>query len=151
MTDLLPFVKTLLTTPGLSGNEAPVREVITRAWQPLVDEITVSRLGSLHALRKGTGPEPRRRILIAAHMDTIGLIAAGSDDRIAALFPGRYYHRTGADAKEECKESRFPTVVAAPVHYAAPDDRLRYNILQSIRDFCYISRKRKNFCLKFVC
>ncbi|HVN54412.1 MAG TPA: M20/M25/M40 family metallo-hydrolase [Anaerolineaceae bacterium] len=77
---LLPFLKSLISTAGLSGNEAPVREIILQAWRPLADEITVSRLGSLHALRRGTGPEPRRRILVSAHMDAIGLIVTGVTD-----------------------------------------------------------------------
>ena len=39
-----------------------------------MDELSVGRLGSLHGLRRGNGPEPRPRVLLAAHMDAIGLI-----------------------------------------------------------------------------
>ncbi len=67
----------MISLPGLSGYEAPVRDVIRETWQPLVDEISESRLGSLHALRRGTGPEPRPSILLAAHMDAIGLMVTG--------------------------------------------------------------------------
>ncbi len=74
MTELLPFLKSLVSAPGLSGHEAPVCALIRDAWQPLVDEIAISKLGSLHALRKGSGTEPRRKILLAAHMDAIGLM-----------------------------------------------------------------------------
>ena len=74
MTELAPFLKSLISLPGLSGYEGPVREVIAEAWRPLVDELSVSRMGSLHGLRRGTGGEPRRRILLAAHMDAIGLM-----------------------------------------------------------------------------
>jgi endoglucanase len=59
MTELLPFLKSLITQPGLSGHELPVRRLIEEAWRPLVDEISASRLGSLHALRRGTALEPR--------------------------------------------------------------------------------------------
>ena len=58
-----------------------MREAITEAWKPLVDELTVSRMGSLHALKKGTAEPadgaPRPRILLAAHMDAIGLMVTG--------------------------------------------------------------------------
>ncbi len=74
MTELLPLLKSLVTTPGLSGYESPVREVIESAWQPLTDELSVSHLGSLHGLKRGVGSEPRPTILIAAHMDAIGLM-----------------------------------------------------------------------------
>lgn len=74
MTDLSAFLKELISLPGLSGHEGPVREVIARTWQPLVDELSTSRLGSLHGLRRGSGSEPRPRILLSAHMDAIGLL-----------------------------------------------------------------------------
>jgi len=75
MIELSPFLKQLISLPGLSGHEAPVRAVIAEAWQPLVDELSTSKIGSLHGLRRGTGPEPRQRILLSAHMDAIGLMA----------------------------------------------------------------------------
>jgi putative aminopeptidase FrvX len=74
MTDIKELLKKIISLPGLSGYEGPVREIISAAWSPLVDELTVSRLGSLHGLARGTAPEPRPRILLAAHMDAIGLM-----------------------------------------------------------------------------
>ena len=74
MPDLIEFLKQLISLPGLSGHEGPVREVIAEAWRPLVNDLAVSRLGSLHGLKSGVGPEPRPRILLAAHMDAIGLM-----------------------------------------------------------------------------
>ncbi|MBE0699453.1 MAG: M42 family peptidase [Anaerolineaceae bacterium] len=72
--DLKPFLKKLISLPGLSAFEDPVRDVIAEAWRPLVDELTTSRTGSLHGIRRGTGAEPRPRIVLAAHMDAIGLM-----------------------------------------------------------------------------
>ena len=80
MTEITPFLKQLLSLPGLSGQEEPVRSVIEEAWRPLVDELTTSRLGSLHGLRRGSGPEPRPRILLSAHMDSIGLMVTAVVD-----------------------------------------------------------------------
>ncbi len=74
MPDIKAFLKTLLSLPGTSGFEDPVREVIAEAWRPLVDELHTSPIGSLHGLRKGSGDMPRQRILLMAHMDAIGLI-----------------------------------------------------------------------------
>lgn len=72
--ELKPFLKQLISLPGLSAFEDPVREVIADAWRPLVDELEVSRTGSLHGIKRGTGADPRPRILLAAHMDAIGLM-----------------------------------------------------------------------------
>jgi tetrahedral aminopeptidase len=78
--ELQTFLKGLISAPGLSGYESPVCAMIQEAWQPLVHEIGVSRLGSLHALRRGTAPEPRPSILLAAHMDAIGFMVSGIAD-----------------------------------------------------------------------
>jgi putative aminopeptidase FrvX len=85
MIDLLPFLKDLISAPGLSGYEGPVRQLIEDAWQPLTDELHVSRLGSLHGLRKGTLPEPRPSILLATHMDAIGLMVTGIVDGLLRI------------------------------------------------------------------
>lgn len=74
MTELLPFLKSLISAPGLSGHEDPIRSLIAEEWNPLCDELSTSRLGSLHAVRYGNLPEPRPRLLLAAHMDSIGMM-----------------------------------------------------------------------------
>jgi len=77
MNDYLPLLKELISTSGLSGHEGPVRKLIEDSWGPLTDELHISRLGSLHGLRKGTAQEPRPGILVATHMDAIGLMVTG--------------------------------------------------------------------------
>jgi tetrahedral aminopeptidase len=89
MSDILSFLKQLIQLPGLSGQEAPVRMIIEDKWRPLVDELHTSKLGSLHALRRATIPRPalesRPSILLAAHMDGIGLMVRGSADGFLRL------------------------------------------------------------------
>ncbi|OQY35405.1 MAG: hypothetical protein B6I38_01615 [Anaerolineaceae bacterium 4572_5.1] len=68
------FLKSLISTPGLSGFETPVMRLIEKEWQPLTDELSLSRLGSLHGLKRGSAPKPRPSVMVAAHMDAIGLI-----------------------------------------------------------------------------
>ena len=73
MADILPFLKSLISVSGLSGYERPVADLITEKWRPLVDEISMSRVGSLHGLKRGTGKSPRPSLMIATHMDAIGM------------------------------------------------------------------------------
>jgi tetrahedral aminopeptidase len=80
MSDILPFLKSLLSVSGLSGFEGPAARLIEDKWRPLVDEISLSRVGSLHGLKKGTGKEPRPSLMIAAHMDAIGLLVSQIQD-----------------------------------------------------------------------
>jgi tetrahedral aminopeptidase len=76
MTNLTDFLKNLISAPGLSGYEMPVKDLLQTAWSPLTDELQVSRLGSLHGLKRGNALEPRPAILLAAHMDAIGLMVS---------------------------------------------------------------------------
>jgi len=80
MTELLPFLKELISAPGLSGYEDPAARIIADQWRPLVDEISRGKLGSLHGLRRGTSKEPRSSVMIATHMDAIGLMVSGITD-----------------------------------------------------------------------
>ncbi len=74
MPEFTPFLKSLLSAPGQSGYETPAAKLIEEKWRPLVDEISVSRLGSLHGLKKGHGEGKLPSIMIATHMDAIGLM-----------------------------------------------------------------------------
>jgi len=69
------FLQALLGTPGVSGREDRIRDVIAAEMKPLVDELTVDVMGNLIGVRKarrGKGKRPLR-VMIAAHMDQIGL------------------------------------------------------------------------------
>ena len=85
MTDITPFLKELLTAPGLSGYEDSVAEIIFSKWTPLVDTINRGKLGSLHGFRHGTGKSPRPSVMVAAHMDAIGLMVTGIVDGFLRL------------------------------------------------------------------
>ena len=85
MIDLIPLLKKMLTAPGLSGFETPIRTVIEEAWAPLTDELSVSKIGSLHGLKKGQGSEPRKRVLLSAHMDAIGMMVTEIQDGLIRI------------------------------------------------------------------
>ena len=74
------FIQSLISTSGLSGYEKPVRDLITQTWLPLAAELSTTPLGSLHALKPGTAQTPRPKILLAAHMDAIGLMVTSVKD-----------------------------------------------------------------------
>lgn len=68
------LIRKLSETSGPSGFEFKIKEVIEEEWRPFTDEISVDRVGSLIAVKKGQGSAPRSRVLLAAHMDEIGLM-----------------------------------------------------------------------------
>jgi len=67
MDDLL---KKLIKTHGISGYEDDIRELIASEISKYVDDVTVGKMGSLIARKKGKGP----KIMLAAHMDEVGLM-----------------------------------------------------------------------------
>ena len=68
------FLEAMLCVPGISGYEQPISAIIKDQWEPLTDKIITSRLGSLHALRKASTPGDHPSLMIATHMDAIGLM-----------------------------------------------------------------------------
>ena len=86
--ETIPLLKQLSEADGMSGYEEPVRELLRQTWQPFVDEIREGKLGSLIALKRGSGSEPRPTLMLAAHLDEVGLIVSGIEReflRISAL------------------------------------------------------------------
>jgi endoglucanase len=77
--DLVAHLKQLTMATGLSGYEAEVRGLIQNAWEPLADAFHTDALGNLIALKRGARPDgaPTQAIMLAAHMDEIGLMITG--------------------------------------------------------------------------
>jgi endoglucanase len=87
MPSISPFLKTLISVSGLSAHEAPVRQIIEDKWRPLVDDLSVSRLGSLHGLKRGRAPASPPALVLLAHMDAIGLVVTQIVDGFLSLAP----------------------------------------------------------------
>jgi endoglucanase len=72
--DTFKHLQTLSETAGPSGNEQAIAAVIKKSWQPYTSHFVQDRLGNMMAVKEGSGKSPRRSILLAAHMDEIGLM-----------------------------------------------------------------------------
>lgn len=83
--EVIPLLKQLSQIDGISGYEEPIRQLLRQTWKPFVDEMHEDGLGSLIALKYGTQPTgppestetSRPRLMLAAHMDEIGLMVTG--------------------------------------------------------------------------
>ena len=125
MTDILPFFKSLISASGVSGHEAPVAKIIEEKWRPLVDETRFSRVGSLHGLKRGSGKGKRPSIMIATHMDAIGMRVSKIEDGFLHIT-----HVGGIDVRalpgahvtvHTSSGEEFPAVVAMPSSKLLPD------------------------------
>lgn len=75
--NLIEIIGSIAQAFGPSGNEKNVREVIEPMLSGYVDEVRVDPLGNLIAVKKGSG----KKIMLAAHMDEIGIIVTYIDDK----------------------------------------------------------------------
>jgi len=89
------LIEKLISTPGPSGYETQIREVVRSEVEPSADEIKVDALGNLIA-KKGpsTSSDEALKIMLAGHMDEIGVIATHIDENgfirfsnIGGVFP----------------------------------------------------------------
>jgi len=71
---MLEVTKKLVEAYGPSGFEDQIRELIQEEIDSLSDETSVDAMGNLIALKKGDGSG--KKIMIAAHMDEIGLMVS---------------------------------------------------------------------------
>lgn len=81
MLNLKKHLKDLTEAHAPSGHEAPIRAILREAWADYVDEFQTDRLGSLIGIKRATHPQnPPRKIMLAAHMDEIGMMVSGFVD-----------------------------------------------------------------------
>lgn len=125
MFELKPFLKKIIDLAGLSGFEDPVRDVIAETWKPMVDQMSTSKIGSLHGLQRGIGSEPRKRILLAAHMDSIGLMVTDTKDGLIYFGEiGGYDPRIlPGQAVTVHGKKDMPGVIGQPTDRLLPDDQ----------------------------
>lgn len=73
------LIQKLCAAFGPSGSEEPIREVVVAELQDLVDDYHVDSLGNLIAVRH-SGNGAGKRVMLAAHMDEIGVMVTHVDD-----------------------------------------------------------------------
>lgn len=73
------ILEKLSNAPGISGHEKVVRDLIITEITPYVDNYVIDNMGNLIATKYGNDSYPS--IMIAAHMDEIGLVVRYIDDK----------------------------------------------------------------------
>ena len=131
----LRLLQQLTETVAVSGNEGPVRQIVRDQVEPLADEIRVDALGNLLVTRRGSGRN-RMRVMLAAHMDEVGLIIVAIDkdgylrfDRVGGIDTRQLLGKpvwVGPD--------RIPGVIGAkPIHLTTSEERKRTPKLDTLR------------------
>lgn len=118
------LLQRLCDTFAVSGDEGSVRKIIKEQISAYADELKVDVMGNLLAVRKGTAPE-RLRVMIAAHMDEVGMMLTNEDED--GIF--RFEAVGGLDARwlagkpVYVGEDQLPGVIGfKPIHLSTSDE-----------------------------
>ena len=84
LTEINALLEKLSNANGISGAEGAVAKIIRNEVAPYVDEIKTDRMGNLVAIKKGDD----FKIMLAAHMDEIGLMVQYIDEKGFIRFVG---------------------------------------------------------------
>lgn len=116
MDDVKEILKKLISLPGISGHEGIVTDAVRDAWRPYADEVKISKIGNVYARKKGCGTQ-NRKVLIAVHMDGIGMIVHQIRGQFVSFAPiGGFDPRIlpGQFVTIHTQEGDIPGLIAAP-------------------------------------
>ncbi|MBS3984429.1 MAG: M42 family metallopeptidase [Selenomonadales bacterium] len=78
--DTKEFLKRMVEATGVSGYEDSVGNIIREVLGTAADEVTGDTLGNVIALKRGEG-ENRPKVMLASHMDEIGLMVTKIEEK----------------------------------------------------------------------
>ena len=120
----LKLLKQISETPGTSGFESKIRNLIIKELKGLVDDISIDNLGNLIALKKGN---TNKKVLVAAHMDEIGFIINYIDDNgfLHFLPLGGFDPKTLVSQRVivHGKKDLVGVMASKPIHIMKPEER----------------------------
>jgi len=118
------LLKQISETPGTSGFESKIRNLIIKELKGLVDDISIDNLGNVVALKKG---EADKKVLVAAHMDEIGFIVNYIDDNgfLHFLPLGGFDPKTLVSQRVivHGKKDLIGVMASKPIHIMKPEER----------------------------
>ena len=124
------LLRKLVEADGVSGHEDAVRELLIEAIADRVDEYRIDALGNLIAVKHARGERgrPPRKVMVAAHMDEVGLMVTRVDRDGAVHFApvGGIDPRVVLAKAVRIGDDRVPGVIAVkPIHLMTAADRER--------------------------
>ena len=119
------LLEKLTNAVGVSGDEGAIRKIVREEITPYADEVKTDALGSILAIKKGTGRN-RLRVMLAAHMDEIGFMLTYDDGKgifrfgiVGGIDPRQLVGKPVWVGKEQ-----IPGVIGAkPIHLTTASER----------------------------
>lgn len=117
--DIKGHLRTLSEAFGVAGDEREVRKLILDALKDIAQDVAVDPLGSVSAVKKGSGASPLR-IMVTAHMDEPGFMVTevGDNGLITVATVGAHDPRFLPAARVQVGKEKQPGVFLwAPIHF----------------------------------
>jgi putative aminopeptidase FrvX len=120
---------------AVSGDEGEVRKIVMEEIRPYADEVKVDALGNVLATRGGSGERPLR-VMLAAHMDEVGLMITSEEGE------GIYrFESVGGTSATDLSgkvmwvgKEHIPGVIGLkPIHLLDPAESKRQFTIDSLR------------------
>ncbi len=124
--DSLDLIQELAETFGVAGFEEDIRALLLRKLEGRVDRVEVDALGNILAYRRG---KSRKRLLLDAHMDEVGLVVSHVDAhgflRVVPVggWDPRILPGTPVQLRPEPGRYLYGVIGTAPPHVLTPEDR----------------------------
>lgn len=142
--ELFDTLASLCDLQGPSGFEATVAETAKALLAPLMDEVTIDRLGNVIGVRR-CGKRGAKKLLIDAHLDEIGLIVTGVDDGFLRFAPIGGVDPRMLPARELTILTKpaplFGVVACLPPHISTPEDQDKSVAVEDLRVDVGMSRE----------
>ncbi|MDP4108730.1 MAG: M42 family metallopeptidase [Bacillota bacterium] len=122
---MLNLLKTLCEIDGVSGFEDDVRDFIISRISGLASEITVDSIGNIIAVKKGR-QRAKRTLMLAAHMDEVGMIVKRITDEgmLGFGFCGGVDRRVVFGKRVRVGDRKIPGVIGVKaVHLTNEEER----------------------------
>lgn len=120
----ISLLKEICETPGTSGFEQPIREVVLRELKALSVEVSIDNMGNIVAVKRG---KSNKKVMLAAHIDELGFIVTHIDDNgFLRIHPIGGYDPKTLTAQRVLvhgKEDIIGVMGSKPIHLMKPDER----------------------------
>ena len=131
----IELLEKLCNATAVSGDEHEVRQIVLEAVKLIADEVKVDALGNVLATKFGRG-ENRVRVMLAAHMDEIGLMVVKKHedgvfefDRVGGIderqLPGK--------SVQVGRDHLSGVIGAKPIHMTTADERKKKIDVSALR------------------
>jgi len=131
------LLEQLCAAGAISGQEGEVRKIVREQLEAHADELRIDALGNVLVTKKGKGrASSRLRVMVAAHMDEVGLMITGDDkdgvyrfDVVGGLSASQLVGKTVIVGKKH-----VPGVIGfKPVHLTSASERTNSVSVDSLR------------------